>query len=123
VSNRLLIAALERGFTLLVSTPLLIEHEAVMTRAEHLSASGLTAAEIGVILDAVAAAAEPVQLAFLWRPALRDPDDDMVLEAAVNGRAAAIVTFNKRDFVPASAQFGIQVLSPGEAVRHLEKKT
>ncbi len=121
-SNRLLTAALERRFTLLVSTPLLIEYEAVMTRAEHLSASGLTAAEIGVILDAVAAAAEPVRLAFLWRPTLRDPDDDMVLETAVNGQADAIVTFNKRDFVPVSAQFGLQVLVPGEAVRFLEKR-
>jgi hypothetical protein len=43
--------------------------------------------------------AEPVRLSFLWRPTLRDPDDDMVLEAAVNGRADAIVTFNHRDFV------------------------
>jgi putative PIN family toxin of toxin-antitoxin system len=121
-SNRLLTAALERRFTLLVSTPLLIEYEAVMTRAEHLSASGLTAAEIGVILDAVAEAAEPVRLAFLWRPTLRDPDDDMVVETAVNGQADAIVTFNKRDFVPVSAQFGLQVLVPGEAVRCLEKR-
>jgi predicted nucleic acid-binding protein len=93
-----------------------------MTRAEHLSASGLTAAEIGVILDAVAEAAEPVRLAFLWRPTLRDPDDDMVVETAVNGQADAIVTFNKRDFVPVSAQFGLQVLVPGEAVRCLEKR-
>ncbi len=120
-SNRLVTAALERRFTLLVSTPLLIEYEAVLTRSEHLSASGLTAAEVGVILDAVAAAAEPVRLAFLWRPTLRDPDDDMVLEAAVNGQADAIVTFNKRDFVPVAVKFGIQVLSPGEAVRNLEK--
>jgi len=121
-SNRLLTAALERRFTLLVSTPLLIECEAVMTRAEHLSASGLTAAEIGVILDAVAAAAEPVRLAFLWRPTLRDPDDDMVLETAVNGQADAIVTFNRRDFVAGSVQFGVPILSPGEAVRCLEKR-
>ncbi len=85
-SNRLLTAALERGFTLLVSTPMLVEYEAVMTRPEHLSASGLTADQIGVILDAVAAA-EPVRLAFLWRPAVRDPDDNMVLETAANRRA------------------------------------
>jgi predicted nucleic acid-binding protein len=49
---------------------------------------------------------------------LRDPDDDMVLEAAVNGRADAIVTFNRRDFGPA-AQFGIEILSPGAAVARL----
>jgi putative PIN family toxin of toxin-antitoxin system len=120
--NRLLTAALERRFTLLVSTPMLIEYEAVMTRTEHLSASGLTADEVSVILDAVAAAAEPVRLAFLWRPAVRDPDDDMVLETAVNGRAEAIVTFNKRDFIPFAKRFGVEVLSPGEAVKRLETR-
>ncbi len=91
-----------------------------MTRAEHLSISGLTVNEISILLDAVAAVAEPVRLAFLWRPALRDPDDDMVLETAANGRADAIVTFNKRDFAPIAGRFGVKVLSPGEGWGRLE---
>jgi len=33
-----------------------------------------------------------------WRPQLRDPDDGLVLEAAVNGRADALVTDNVKDF-------------------------
>lgn len=82
-SRRLLLAALERRFTLLASVPLMIEYQAAMTRAEHLKASGLSADDVDVLLDAVAAVVEPVRLAFLWRPAARDPDDDMVLEAAV----------------------------------------
>jgi predicted nucleic acid-binding protein len=124
-SRWLLRAALERrrGLTLLVSVPLLIEYEAVMTRAEHLAASGLSTADVGVLLDAVAAVAEPARLAYLWRPTLPDIDDDMVLEAAVNGRADGIVTFNLRDFVSAAEQFGIAVMSPGEAVKRLEKKS
>jgi predicted nucleic acid-binding protein len=123
-SRWLLRAALERrrGLTLLVSVPLLIEYEAVMTRAEHLGASGLSAADVGVLLDAVAAVAEPVRLAYLWRPTLPDVDDDMVLEAAVNGRADGIVTFNLRDFVSSAKQFGIAAISSGEAVKRLEKK-
>jgi putative PIN family toxin of toxin-antitoxin system len=121
-SNRLLIAALERRFTLLVSTPMLIEYEAVMSRTEHLSASGLSAEDVGAILDAVAAVAEPIRLAFLWRPALRDPDDDMVLETAANGRADAIVTFNAGDFVVSSDRFGVRVLSPGAALKLLETR-
>jgi len=79
------------GLTLLMSVALLIEYEAVMTRAEHLNASTLSVGDVEALLDAVAAVAEPVQLAYLWRPALPDVDDDvdddMVLEAAVNGRA------------------------------------
>jgi predicted nucleic acid-binding protein len=122
-SRWLLRAALERrrGLTLLASVPLLIEYEAVMTRMEHLDASGLSAADVAALLDAVAAVVEPVRLAYLWRPTLPDADDDMVLEAAVNGRADGIVTFNLRDFVPAE-QFGIEVMSPGETVQWLRKK-
>ncbi len=70
---------------LLVSVPLLIEYQAVMTRPEHLMA--LSAEEVGKLLDAVVNVSKPVRLTFLWRPSVRDPDDDMVLEAAVNRRA------------------------------------
>jgi putative PIN family toxin of toxin-antitoxin system len=121
-SRQLLIAALEQRFTLLASVPLMIEYQATMTRPEHLDASGLSANDVGVLLDAVAAVAEPVLLAFLWRPAARDPDDDMVLEAAVNGRADAIVTFNARDLRESGKQFGIKILAPGEAWKALEAK-
>lgn len=124
-SRRLLRSALERrhGLTLLVSVPLLIEYEAAMTRAEHLKAAGLSAADAGVLLDAVAAVAELVRLAYLWRPTLPDANDDMVLEAAVNGRADGIVTFNLRDFGPPAERFGIAVLPPGKAVERLEKRS
>lgn len=92
-----------------------------MTRPEHLKASGLPIDDVNVLLDAVAAVAEPVRLAFLWRPVARDQDDDMVLEAAVNGQADAIVTFNTRDFSEAAVRFGIDVLVPGQAWKGMEK--
>src|SRR5712691_5628297 len=80
-SRRLLVAALEgHQIALLVSVPLLIEYQAVMTRPEHLRAARLSSREVETLLDAVAAVAEPVRLAFLWRPTLPDADDDMVLE-------------------------------------------
>jgi putative PIN family toxin of toxin-antitoxin system len=120
-SNRLLAGALEGRFTMLVSTPLLIEYEAVMTRQEHLDASGLTVEEVGVLLDAVAAKADPVELSFHWRPTLQDPDDDMVLETAVNGHAEALVTFNLRDFASATKLFELGVLTPGQALARLEQ--
>jgi predicted nucleic acid-binding protein len=81
-SRWLVRAALERrrGLTLLVTVPLLIEYEAVMTRTEHLKASGLSIGDVEALFDAVAAVAEPVRLAYLWRPTLLDVDDDMVLK-------------------------------------------
>ena len=75
-----------------------------MTRADHLDElrdCRRTMHDVHALIRA-ASVAEPVRLAFLWRPMLRDADDDMVLEAAINGKADAIVTFNRRDFAPAS---------------------
>ena len=65
--------------------------------------------------------AEPVEGWFLWRPQLRDPGDEMVLEAAANGRADALVTFNKRDFADTAGAFGIEMLSPQQALRRITK--
>jgi predicted nucleic acid-binding protein len=70
-------------------------------------------------LDVLAAVAEPVESHFLWRPRLRDADDHMVLEAATNGRADAIATFNTREFAGVAREFAIAVLTPTEILRRL----
>jgi hypothetical protein len=57
---------------------------------------------------------------FLWRPQLRDAADEMVLEAAVNGQAQAIVAFKNRDYGNAPPRFGILLLLPAEAYRRIE---
>ena len=121
-SRRLLLAVLQRACKLLLSVPLLIEYQAVLTRPEHLAAARLSANDVEALLDAVVKVAEPVRLAFLWRPALRDPNDEMVLEVAVNGQADRLVTFNQRDFGAAGARFGIIICSPGDAVKALESR-
>ena len=121
-SRQLLVAGLERRITLLGSVPLMLEYEAVLMRAEHLTASGLSAKEMNAVLDAVAAVSEPVRLSFLWRPMLADPNDDMVLETAANGAGDWIVTFNQRDFRGAEARFGCRLGAPGEVLRQLRRK-
>jgi putative PIN family toxin of toxin-antitoxin system len=116
-SRRLLEMALAREFELLLSVPLMFEYEAVLTRPEHLSASGASTEDVGDVLDGLAMVGKHVRLAFRWRPTLPDPNDDMVLETAVNGQAHTIVTFNERDFNPAAARFGCRVMRPGEFLR------
>lgn len=81
-------------------------------------ASGLTIGQSEAFVEAVIAMVEPVRSHFLWRPQLRDPNDELVLEAAINGRVRMVVTFNTRDFAGA-ARFGIEVLLPREALRSL----
>jgi predicted nucleic acid-binding protein len=53
---------------------------------------------------------------------LTDADDEMVLEAAINGQAEAIVTHNRRDFERAAKRFGIEVLSPAELLEKIRRK-
>jgi putative PIN family toxin of toxin-antitoxin system len=117
-SRRLLVGALAGRFEVLVSVPLMIEYEAVLTREEHLTVARASLEDVTAVLDALAIVLEPVRLTFLWRPALPDANDDMVLETAVNGRADVLVTFNRRHFEAAS-EFGIEVASPAEALRRL----
>ena len=101
------------------SVPLVFEYEATCSVAEHRIAAGINEAEVRLFLDAVAAMVEPVVTHFLWRPKLRDPSDEMVLEAAVNGTANAIVTFNIRDYGTVPREFGVEVLQPREALRRI----
>ena len=120
-SRKLLLAVLDRRIEALISVPLMLEYEAVLTRTEHLTASGLTVPETNTILDALAAVAEPVALRFLWRPSLKDPADEMVLETAVNGRAERLVTFDVHHLKTAAERFGIQTLAPPDAWKEFHK--
>ncbi len=120
-SAALLRAAHADRTTLLATVPLCIEYESVCSRPEHVAAAGFSAADLAVFLNAIVGLVEPVQAWFLWRPQLRDPGDEMVLEAAVNGRAEAITTFNRRDFLPGSARFGVEVLLPAQAIRRVRQ--
>jgi len=118
-SRQILLSALDKRFELLLSVPLVLEYEGVLTRPEHLAACGLSSPEVERVLDDLISIATPVNLDFRWRPMLRDPDDDMVLETAANGNADAIVTFNQQDFVEASRTFGCLIILPAVALRQI----
>jgi putative PIN family toxin of toxin-antitoxin system len=104
-----------------VSVPLFLEYEAVLTRADQLEAFGLSATEVTDFLDGLASVMQPVDLSFLWRPQLRDPADEMVLETAVNGAASHLLTWNTRDFLPAVQQFDLQLQTPEQFCKRLKR--
>lgn len=111
-------ALLERigsgSFELVVSVPLVLEYEAVAK--EHARTIGLTHADIDEAIDYICHVAQHRQIYYVWRPFLRDPKDDMVLELAVESEADFIVTHNLRDF-QGIEQFGIEAISPGNFLR------
>ncbi|MBV9386816.1 MAG: putative toxin-antitoxin system toxin component, PIN family [Chroococcidiopsidaceae cyanobacterium CP_BM_ER_R8_30] len=118
-SAALLVAAQSVKVTLVLSVPLAMEYEAICSQPEHQTAAGLSVEEALQFVTAVIALAEPISIHYLWRPKLRDPNDEMVLEVAVNGRADAIVTFNKKDYGCVPNEFGVEVLLPAEAIRRV----
>lgn len=116
-SNAVLRAVRHGRLEAVASVPMLLEYEAVLMRVEHRKASGFTVAQVHQFLDGLTTLLVPVTPYFLWRPLLRDPDDEMVLDAAVNGQADAIVTFNLRDFLPGASKFALTVLTPAQTLR------
>jgi putative PIN family toxin of toxin-antitoxin system len=103
-----------------LTVALALEYEAVVLRDEHLIAGELSAAEAMNVIDALAGLAEPVEIHFRWRPQLRDADDEMVLEAAINAQDRTIVTFNTKDFAMAADKFDVKLLKPRQLLENLK---
>jgi putative PIN family toxin of toxin-antitoxin system len=118
-SAALIMATYQKKVVLLLSVPLALEYESVCTRLEHYQSAGLTYEQAKVFVEAVIAIATPVHINYRWRPQLKDPDDDMILEVAVNGQADVIVTFNLGDFLSAQSSFGIPAVLPRDVLRRI----
>lgn len=104
----------------LVSTPLFYEYEAVLKRPENQLATGLSLERIDQFLAILASASVGVESHYRWRPQLRDPSDEMVLECVVNAGAASLVTFNAKDFRPTDQTFGYRLLTPGAFLQEFD---
>jgi putative PIN family toxin of toxin-antitoxin system len=109
-------AVLRGEVQILVSVPLMLHYESVLLRPQHRAPSFLSSVELDMLLDAIALIATPVIISYLWRPMLRDPNDELVLETAVNGQADLLLTFNERDFAGAE-RFTVRISRPGPAWR------
>jgi putative PIN family toxin of toxin-antitoxin system len=120
-SAALLRTARRRDIDILASVALALEYEEVLLRPEHGIAAGLSVEMVLAFVDDLIALCRPVDVNVMWRPQLRDADDEMVLEAAINGQADALVTFNRRDYGASPQRFGIELLSPGDALRKVRK--
>ena len=106
-----------RDFEMALTVALYTEWQAVLTRPEHLPA-GVTVNATLVYLRYLASLAHLQDVHFLWRPHLRDPDDDMLLECAVASGSPFIVTHNVRDFQRAES-LNVGAMRPGDFLKHL----
>lgn len=120
-SNAILRLVANRRLIALATPPLFLEYEDVLHRPEQRLSHGLAPEEIDDFLAGFAALIEPVEVHFLWRPQLRDPGDEMVLEAAINGRADALITFDLTDLRPIAGRFRIPAFAPVEFLKKVRR--
>ena len=106
--------ALLEKFVILLDYTIASEYRDVALRPEHLGASGRTAENVLSLIEGIESIAEPVVVTLKPRPLSPDPNDDMVLDVAINGRADVIVTQNTKHFASAARQYGTKVLTPVE---------
>ena len=110
-SYKLMLLIKSGKFQVNLSVPLVIEYEAVAKRM--IGEIALDEKEIDDILDFVISKANRWQIYYLWRPLLKDPGDDMVLELAVTANCEYIITYNLNDFKGAE-KFGVKPINPKE---------
>jgi putative PIN family toxin of toxin-antitoxin system len=103
-------------FDIALSVPMVLEYEAAIL-AQQLRE--ISEADVHTALDYLCAVGHQHEVFFLWRPTLRDPNDDMVLELAVAAGCTAIVTYNRRDFRGAE-RFGVEIWTPSELLKKVE---
>ena len=114
-----LISLIGKGkFVINLSVPLVLEYEEVLIRQQR--DLGLTTSDVDDFLDYLCSVANLHEVYFLWRPHLRDPKDEMILELAVKARCEYIVTYNERDFRGVQ-KFGIQTMTAREFLETIKE--
>ena len=107
-------------FRICLSVSLYTEWQSVLARPEHLPPGASAEMALGFVRY-LASIAHLQDVHFLWRPFLRDPDDDMVLECAIASGANTVVTHNLKDFARARS-LGVQANTPGQFLKNLKGK-
>lgn len=118
-SRALLYVVLDGKVEAVASTALMLQYEDVLLRPETLTAARLSARDVLDVLDGLCAILRPVAIDISWRPQSPDSGDDLVIDAAVNGLAAVIATFNLKDLREPASRFGIVAETPAEMLRRL----
>ena len=117
-SREVLRRCLLEEYNPLICTALFHEYEAVISRDKIRRAVPLTEAEMRDLLNAFYGVCRWVPIYYLWRPNLRDQDDNFLVELALAGNAQVIVTNNVKDLQGAELRFDeLEVLKPAQLLR------
>jgi putative PIN family toxin of toxin-antitoxin system len=115
-SYKLLTILNDTRWQLNISTALIFEYEEILKREKDQLT--LSNEDIDNVIEAICAIANKRSIFYLWRPAASDPDDDFIIDLAVESEADFIITYNQKD-LQAAEKFGIRVLTPKEFLQHV----
>ena len=118
-SYKLISSLASKQFDLNISVPLILEYESIAIR--HLDNLLIDKNDLENFLNYICTIGNKCKIFFLWRPFLKDPKDDFVLELAANSGSDFIITYNQKDF-KGSNKLGIAVLTPKELLNILEEE-
>ena len=119
-ASRLLLQTVLTGrATAVASTALMLEYEDVLLRPDTLQRAGVAVQDALAFLNGLCGICLPVTVRVQWRPQSPDSSDDLVIDAAVNGLADTLATFNLRDLRAPAARFGITAETPVDILRRL----
>ena len=111
------VGSAKAGFEANFSVPLVFEYEMALRRDPVIDDEVADA-----VLAYLCRVGNAREIFFLWRPFLRDPSDEMVLEVAVGAEADVIVTHNTRDYTGVEDSFGIGIMTPRDFLMSLEEE-
>lgn len=118
-SRLLLVKVLEGEVAAAASTALMLQYEDVLMRPATLSEAGVQMDVATSFVDDLCAACIPIRIHVVWRPQSPDPGDDLVIDAAVNGLADVIATYDQRHLQEPAARFGITAERPADVLRRI----
>jgi putative PIN family toxin of toxin-antitoxin system len=113
---------LRREIVALMDLKLGLEYRDVALRSNRLDASEMTGPEVLGLIQVLESIAEFVEIGARTRPLSPDPNDDMILDLALTGKADAVSTMNKKHFGAAGKRYGFDVLTPSEFLETFRKR-
>ena len=112
-ASQVIAGCLQKRFTPLMGGTLLTEYEDVLGRESLFQRSRLSASEREELLDIFLAYCQWTRIYFGWRPNLPDEADNHLIELAVSGNAAVIITRNLKDLTRGELSFtGLRIETP-----------
>lgn len=95
------------------------EYEDVMERVEIQNSTPLSKVEQNELFEAYMSTCNWNEIYYMWRPNLKDENDNFIVELAVASGAEAIITYNIKDFRSTELFFKHKIITPEDFIKEM----